>query len=108
MQTSHPQPVNDFTLDYTRRWAVGISMPCSAATSTILPTSACSLMASGPPLVERDFAPQILWHFEYGGTTGYRVAVPLYASSPPNPASRARTIAWARSITWSLVKMLET
>ena len=73
------------------------------------PPNVCLLlMASGPPLVERDFAPQILWHFEYRGTTGYRVAVPLYASSPPNPASRARTIAWARSITWSLVKMLET
>src|ERR1700760_2732788 len=27
---------------------------------------------------------------------------------PPRPASRALTMAWARSVTWSLVKMLDT
>ena len=53
-----------------------------------------------PPLVEWDFAPQVLRLFEGGSTTEYRVAaVPVYASSLPNPTSRARTIAWARSTT---------
>ena len=31
-----------------------------------------------------------------------------YDWSCPNPASRARTMAWARSDTWSLVRMFET
>ena len=52
-----------------------------------------------PPLVEWDFAPQALRLSERGSTTEYRVGVPVYASSRPSPASRARTIAWARSIT---------
>ena len=52
-----------------------------------------------PLLVEWDFAPKVLRLFERGSTTEYCVAVPVYASSRPSPASRARTIAWARSIT---------
>ena len=37
-----------------------------------------------------------------------RVAASVYAWSWPSPASRARTIAWKRSLTCSLAKMLET
>ena len=38
MGMAYLQPVA-FTLDYPVRWALGISMPYSAATSTILPMS---------------------------------------------------------------------
>jgi hypothetical protein len=87
----------------------GISTPCSAATATSLLTSSCPSKTSGlPPLVEWDFALQVLRPFERGSTTWYRVAVRVYDSCLPNPASRARTIACARSITCSFVKMLVT
>ena len=57
MQTSRPQPVKDFTLDYTR-------------------------MGSGLPLVERDFAPRILWHWSHDRVSRCGAALRPFPSEP--------------------------